>query len=415
MKIFYSWQMDAPRKINKDFIHDALSDAIAKIGQELEFSEAERDGIVLDQDTQGVPGSPEVSRVIFEKISASRVVVTDVSLVARGNDNKPHINSNVAIELGYAYGKIGDGSVLKVMNTHYGPPTDLPFDLRIRRHPVQYELKPGAGKDMIAAERVKLAGQLASILRGYLNNAESSQLVEHVEVPFEGQRGRYWKLNEPLIPKETDRNLFDDLYWSGQRLLYFRCIPMVALPELTAREAHDFSSSMKPLLYETGYSRKRNRWGAISYDRSRSGELLIGATQLFKNREIWGIDGTYADKVTCPDDEDEEPKMYIPTGAIQREYPHSIDSIRELAKGLGYGERYTIEMGLSGAEGVHLATSNNFFDRYPGPLFDQEVFIRKAISADYPTMRLMSDFWEKLFAEVGMQVPESLVWKPNEA
>ena len=151
-----------------------------------------------------------------------------------------------------------------------------------------------------------------------------------------------------------------------------------------------------PLLYESGYSRSRNKWGMIVYDRSNSGDLLIGATQIFKNREIWGVDATYADAVTSPEDDDEEPKRFIPTGAVQRKYPHAIDSMRQLAAKLGFGDRYTIEMGLSGAEGVHLAINSRYFEAFPGPLYDQEVFIRKAISADYPTMRIMNDFWDKL-------------------
>lgn len=149
MKIFYSWQMDSPRKINKNFIYGALSDAIEKVGQEPDVSEAERNEIKLDQDTQGVLGSPEIARVIFDKIAGSNVVVADVSLVASGTDNKPHINSNVAIELGFCYGKVGDEAVLKIMNTHYGAATDLPFDLKSRRHPVQYCLAPDADKETV--------------------------------------------------------------------------------------------------------------------------------------------------------------------------------------------------------------------------------------------------------------------------
>ena len=62
MKIFYSWQLDADRRINKDFIHDALSDAITSINDNIEISEADRiEGpLILDQDTKGVLGSPPI-------------------------------------------------------------------------------------------------------------------------------------------------------------------------------------------------------------------------------------------------------------------------------------------------------------------------------------------------------------------
>ena len=100
VKIFYSWRMNAPRKTNKDFIHAALSQAVSKLTDQLDVSEAERGDIKVDQDTQGILGSPDIVRVILEKIVSSTVVVADVSLVAAGKDNKKHINSNVAIELG---------------------------------------------------------------------------------------------------------------------------------------------------------------------------------------------------------------------------------------------------------------------------------------------------------------------------
>lgn len=415
MKVFYSWQMDAPRKINKDFIHGALKDAIEKIGQELELSEADRDGIELDQDTQGVLGSPEIARVIFDKISAAQVVVTDVSLVAKGFEDKPHINSNVAIELGYAYGKLGDKGVLKVMNTHFGGASSLPFDLRIRRHPVQYTLEPNADASRIAIERKKLAGVFVDILRRYFDDTtKSSMIVAHSETPFVQQRGRFWDLKETLVPKDDRLRVRSDISSSGRSILYFRCIPLLALPELTAREAYDEVGDVRPLLSFSGYSRARNKWGIISFEGGGSESQLVGATQLFKNREIWGIDLTYSDRITTPDDADETPKHFIPTGAVQREYPRAIDNIRSLAAKLNYGDRYMIEMGLSGAQGIHLAIGNRYFDPFPGPFFDAEVYIRKSITSEYPTGQILNDFWDRLFSELARKVPDELVWKPVE-
>lgn len=413
MKIFYSWQMDAPRKINKDFIHDVLDDAIAKLGEELDLSEAEREGIQLDQDTKGILGSPEISRVIFEKISASRVVVADVSLVAKGSAEKAHINSNVAIELGYAYGKIGDGSVIKVMNTHYGSPSELPFDLRIRRHPVQYELPPNADKERIADERKKLAGTLAGILRGYLIAKDIPGPTSHVETPFVGLRGQYWNPSEPLVPGGKSLREAGELYWYGTSILYFRCIPLITLPELTALEATRFATEIRPLVCDSGHSQARNKWGVISYDRSSLGESLLGTAQLFKNREIWGTDAIYSEAETHPNDDDEESIRYIPIGDVHRDYPRAINSFREAAQKLGYGDRYTIEFGFSGAEGVHLAINRRYSKSFPGPFYEREVFIRKTISRSYPTMQIMNDFWLKLFSEVGREVPSELVWTPE--
>ncbi|MBM1669279.1 hypothetical protein JQV33_09810 [Sulfitobacter mediterraneus] len=412
MKIFYSWQVDAPRKVNKDFIFDALNDAINEISAESKVSESEREGLKIDQDTQGVLGSPEVARVIFDKIAASDIVVTDVSLVASGKGEKRHINSNVAIELGFAYAKPGDEAVLKIMNTYFGTPEQLPFDLRIRRHPVKYHLEPGSDAKSLAKAQKDLVQQLVGILNLYLQNPVIEPMAAHVETPSTRLKGMFWEPSEPLVPS-NGRRQSHDVFFNAVRVLYFRCIPISALPELSSREAEDATAKLMPLLSEGGYSRTRNKWGAASHCVAHDGELM-GMTQVFRNREIWGIDAYYSSITNNPEDDDEEYFAYLPTGAIQREYIRSINSIRRLASELGYGDQYIVEMGFSGADGVQLARSRAYFETFVGPIYQSEVNLRKTITADYPTEMIMNDFWELLFSEAGSSVPEELVWMPED-
>lgn len=400
--------MDAPRRINKDFIHAALIRAVVKLSDELNISEAERDEIEIDQDTQGVLGSPDIVRVILEKIAASRVVVADVSLVGIGKDGKKHINSNVAIELGYTYGKLGDEAVLKVMNTQFGLAAELPFDLRTRRHPVQYKLEVDADADTIASEQKKLADQLASILKQYLAKPPALSESGHTETISTLKRGNFWNQNEIVVTEER-RNGKREVYCTVPSVIYFRCIPEKELPALTSHEAYNAIANLPPLLSEGGYGRSRNRWGAISHCLIQDGEFL-GFTQLFKNRELWGVDAYYSNCLTRPEGDEEEPKRFIPTGAVQREYPRSIDAIRKLAVNLGYGDKYIVEMGISGASGLHLAIDSRYWERFPGPIYDDEVFIRKTVQSDEPTGEIMNAFWRKVFSEAGRDAPSELIW-----
>ncbi|WP_170361400.1 hypothetical protein [Ruegeria arenilitoris] len=409
MKLFYSWQMDAPRKTNKDFIHSALLLAVGKLSDDMDVSEAERQEIEVDQDTQGVLGSPDIVRVILEKIASSNVVVADVSLVARGNGDKKHINSNVAIELGYTYGKIGDEAVLKIMNTHYGPADELPFDLRTRRHPVQYCLDPSANAEAIASERKKLAGQLAGILKLYMGRPSPEADLGHVETPSVGMRGKYWSPGEVIVPEERPY-VSAETRCDVDSVIYFRCIPKTELPTLTSREAYDATADLQPLLSEGGYSRSRNKWGAIAHCIARDGDFL-GFTQLFKNREIWGVDAYYSNVSTRPEDEDEDPKRIIPTTALNRDYPRAISSLQKAAASLGYGESYTIEMGVSGAAGLHLAIDRQYWESYPGPMYEGDVFVRKTVSSDFKVGEILNAFWDAVFSEAGRKVPEELVWQ----
>jgi nucleoside 2-deoxyribosyltransferase len=142
MKIFYSWQSDSPNNTNRGFIKNALDKAARELSIEL-LEEAER--VEVTQDTQDVPGSPEIVATILRKIREADVFVGDVTLVGATDTGKKLMSSNVAIELGYAMAKDADGvGLVNVMNEAYGAFAELPFDLRNRRKPICYTLLAGA-------------------------------------------------------------------------------------------------------------------------------------------------------------------------------------------------------------------------------------------------------------------------------
>lgn len=150
--IFYSWQSDLDAKLNRFFIRDSLKAALKMLRHEPEYGESVR----LDSDTSGVPGTPDIASTIFEKIDNSSVFVADISYCASDDaTGKKFPNSNVMIELGYALAKISDIGVLNVMNTAYGKPDNLPFDLKHKRWPIQYELTNEIYADKEKKEKVK--------------------------------------------------------------------------------------------------------------------------------------------------------------------------------------------------------------------------------------------------------------------
>lgn len=182
MNVFYSWQSDTPAKVARTLIREALESAVA----DLDLEDAERPEI--DQDTKGVLGSPVIAETIFKKIRHAKVVVADVTLTGQTPEGKRLCNSNVAIELGYALGIHGDEVLLKVMNTHYGPPQDLPFDLAHRRWPVEFNLSPDATVAERARVRAALTKELRKILELYITAASSTRLKESV-VSGEAKKG----------------------------------------------------------------------------------------------------------------------------------------------------------------------------------------------------------------------------------
>lgn len=162
-KIFYSWQSWLPRESNRSLIHDALEAACDEIA--VSVSEAQRPEV--DHDTLGVPGAPDVAQTIFSKIDTCDAFVADVSLIAcEGGRFTP--NPNVLIELGYAVKTLGWERVIFVLNTHFGPPEALPFDLKTKRG-VKYSVDPSGAPN--GTEEELLRGELKERLKEILDRS----------------------------------------------------------------------------------------------------------------------------------------------------------------------------------------------------------------------------------------------------
>ena len=88
---------------------------------------------VIDRETCGEPGAPDIASTIFKKIDKADVFVCDVSIVSKIEGGRPSPNPKVPIELGYALKALGQHQVIPVFNNAYGKIADLPFDLRGKR------------------------------------------------------------------------------------------------------------------------------------------------------------------------------------------------------------------------------------------------------------------------------------------
>ncbi len=216
--VFYSWQSDLPNNTNRGFIDSVLSKAVK------DMHAADSYDVVpsIDRDTSGVPGAPNISETILEKIRSCDAFVADISIVTgdKRNGQRPSPNPNVLIELGYAISELGWGRIILFCNTLYGNDGDLPFDIRQHRR-INYEL---AQRDPKEVERKKLANMLRARLdeildegrrnsRGagpllggswnlfdYSKGMSSGEFVDHLEL----------SLAEP-VPKEFPQHQADSL------------------------------------------------------------------------------------------------------------------------------------------------------------------------------------------------------------
>ncbi len=130
---------------------NAADAAAARVGERLQVT------LTVDADTEGIAGTPPISDTILRKIEKSDIFLADMTFIAESRNGRKIPNPNVMAEYGYALKCKGSDRMLLAMNTFFGPPDELPFDLRHLRHPAQYSLADGAPADQRRNERRRFA------------------------------------------------------------------------------------------------------------------------------------------------------------------------------------------------------------------------------------------------------------------
>ena len=302
MKIFWSWQSDTPGNIGRFLIRDALAAAIDSLKRDLELVEpAERDMLSaahLDQDRQGIPGSPDLARIILEKIEAASVFVADVTLVGvvgtgsrESEAPKKLINSNVAIELGYALHALTDRSLLMVMNEHYGSLKGLPFDLRQKSGPIRFNLAPKADKTDIQRAAAILKDRFAEAIKLCVSNQ-----VEQVrqQTPFPGAPAADTIARYFTRPEVLAFGLPGEAQWrcDAERVVYMRLFPTFGTEKVGLARMQEIFNQQKPcpMSMVVGGIPRRNKYGPITFD-PKGPATIEGLTQGFDTGELWGVNG----------------------------------------------------------------------------------------------------------------------------
>jgi hypothetical protein len=421
MKVFWSWQSDTPGQIGRFFVRDALEAAIKDLKKEVELEVPERaegQGLHLDHDRKNVPGSPDLVRVILDKIEKSAVFVADVTAVGRTGGvvgarttkgqkklpRKPLINANVAIELGYALSHVHDTGILMVMNEAYGGQDTLPFDLRHKAGPKMFNLRPDATKEQIRAAMQPFKGELKSALRDCLKAYETrtpqGSTNAHKEVPSKTTSAQYFDEGEVLINSEMRDIGRVPLGYGSDRLLYLRVIPTVAMPELREADIADlvFGIKVSPLnsFCGKGACHGRNQYGGLTYSFTLEGETrLLTSTQVFRNREIWGIDAFLLEHGQLIYAQNTEETLH--TGLH-----HYIAFAKEY---LAYAPPLIVEAGAAGVRGMAMLEGE--FGRVRGTLTRPEIKSRYQLNRldDESINAVLLSVFEDFFDAAGLRRP----------
>ena len=396
MKIFWSWQSDTDGKTGRHFVRNCLADAVKELKQpddlEQPTTRETREEMHLDHDRQGVSGSPDLASTILRKIDVAAVFICDVTLVAQNEvreadgsiRTKRQINSNVAIEYGYALHRLTDERILMVQNTHFGNRDALPFDLRHKAGPIQYNLAPGATKDEVKRAAAGLTGQFVGMLRPFLKIGDvgdgRQQFAETLTSSLRRRSGNLArrlpvtvrKIQVGISGRQSDRVEYS---FDARSAFYLRLIPTKPLAnELRITDLLDLVKGRKVLVMtraSNGALPDRNGYGAICFEPHGSSTTPTAFTQLFRNGEIWGVTSEYVTELQLGS----LIKMPNVTNVSQTALKNWFD----VAASCGVEFPVEIEMGAIGIDGMYLPTNTQ--GGTAGPLHQDEFRLRRSVNS----------------------------------
>jgi len=397
----------------------ALKKAIKEVSTDIEVLKAERDGpLEFDKDTQGVPGTPPITDVIFEKISGATVFVPDLTLVGKTENGRLIPNPNVLIEYGWALCALGHSRMVPIMNTAFGEATaaNLPFNMRHLRNPIIYQLPENADQEEKARVKAELVHQLVSAIGLILkvNTPEVRQsTLEHIAINSTEDPSTFLKKDEFLGVIGGGHRKELQLVVPDNEHLFLRVIPQKPTQEIDSGQKVltmlEKSQIMPFTAQACGFSRGRNQYGAFSVAHDK--EQVLSLTQVFRNRELWGIDASSIDREThmewsnvvfgyfpCTLLENcfiQTLSTYLPFCRDILELPLPLKFIVGATKVEGYK--------MTAPSGMHF----NGIEKFAGRVVEEHIIYEGAVTDfENDPKILLRPFFEKIWEECGLQRPD---------
>jgi hypothetical protein len=413
-----SWQFDSPARVGRVFVRDALREAFEQLKLASIIEEPERD--VARIDPGRIASTADVVVGILKHIDEAAIFVADVTAVGRigkGADVQPEsagtkvINSNVALELGYAVHALTDSKIVMVFNAHYGWQDELPFDIRNRSDAIAYTLAPNAGRAEIDAERKRLSSRLAAAIDRCLQaldpNTEKSPAT-----PSTYNKAVYFPAGEGLaqIGEAGSASFYS---YSTDTYCYLRLIPVPSLERPLPIESLTEAVRDAPLLSRQpgGALSSTNQFGAIAFEvgsqPGRGRGRLAASTQLFRNGEFWSVSAAMV-----AHERGDRPSWiklpFLASVVFERVYYDTLRALLRFAqRSLSLSPPWLVECGLVGIQGLHLGLAP---EDIRGPVQQAEVIVRRPLKnmEEGAIDKLLIDFFAMLYETTGTQRPESL-------
>jgi len=341
--------------------------------------------IIIDSDTQGVPGQPPITDTILQKIRDCDIFVPDFTFVGKTRAGKLLPNPNVLTEYGYALHAKSYAAMMPVMNTAYGPPEELPFDMRHLRHPIQFSLNDGASNLDRRNARKGLAESFEAAL-SIMIKARIKRVPQGV--PFDEAKPKQFRpIGFFFGPSESIASFGNpgeqEYIYPQNKAFYARLFPtygdqprvgLVRMVELfQARKVLCMAYQMHDGIFA------RNEHGPIVL--SPSGNNTVHAlTQGFATGELWGVNSQVFR--THPELLGGKKGIAIGTISVEKIYVQTLRSyLATLHDELGMRPPYTLELGAVGIQGCYLGLPSVEFSngQFYGPIGKPEIRIRYSL------------------------------------
>ena len=376
MKIFYSWQSDLPNSTNRSFIQTALERAAQSIRNDPAIAVEP----VVDRDTTGVPGSPDIADTILEKIDSCQVFVCDVSIINPDDGQRPTPNPNVLLELGFALKRLGWPYIIMIFNSARSPVEHLPFDLRTKRvtvYSVQESDPDKANKRHQLESRLRTA--LQQILQYQAPSVSSDTPIENNERPTE----------EALSWRDQRRAEALEGFAQSGFSTYVEAFATLSQPRINYSPDELLRVSHSSMIHTFGWP-----IGIMDLNpgplkpRPTSSGIVNTVIREGRSYDFWALrqDGSfYLLQTLFEDSEGATDQLFFNTRIVRT--TEMLMYLSRLYKGLNVPENTTVNFILRhvGLVGRHIsATSNRLMLHSPGPASEEE--IESTITTDLSTL-----------------------------
>ena len=288
--VFYAWQSDTVQRHNRFLIRMALEEAARRISADVVIGTRVR----IDLDTEGVLGQPPITDTILGKIQTCDVFVPDFTFVATTEGGKlvPNPERDARV-LATRYAREGILSLMPVMNTAYGPPEKLPFDMGHLRHPIQYRLEPTAKNAERRTLRKDLSDKFEDVLRLMI---VATPRKPKDDKPFPQAKAAtppafFFKPSEVLAEFGVNESERQRYRFDSNKAIFLRLFPAYAeLPTVGGAKVKTIFNARKPcpMSLIIGGLAAENSYGSIIFD-PQGNSSIVGMTQGFPTGELWGL------------------------------------------------------------------------------------------------------------------------------